>query len=80
MAEGTPVGVTVTIPITFEQQVWVSVTAPLSEAGWRRFLEVLAFMKPGLVAPDAAVPTPDAPTSAAAPEPPHERTRCSAAP
>ena len=45
MPEGTTAGVTVTLPITFEQQVWVSVTAPLSAAGWQRLLEVLAFLK-----------------------------------
>jgi len=59
MPEGTTTGVTVTIPITFEQKVWVSATAPLDETGWRRFLEVLQFMKPGLVTPEPAATSPE---------------------
>lgn len=47
-------GIEVTIPITLEQWVRITASSPLDEAGWQRLLAGLEFMKPGLVAPDAA--------------------------
>ncbi|MHB8577210.1 MAG: hypothetical protein ACYDCQ_18005, partial [Dehalococcoidia bacterium] len=56
----------VSIPITISQTVRVIASSPLDEAGWKRFLAGVDFMKPGLVALE---PPATAPASATTPAP-----------